>query len=183
MRIGDHTSGQRRRRGGESGQAMVEFALILFPLLIIVAGVIQFGIGLNFWLDSNRIANQGARMAVVNHWPGCDRLAAGGSCTSTAWNCTGAPPPNTQLQRYLLCQATSEGLRNNAVVTVCWPNDCDATNDGKAGSPVRVRVQSDFTFVPILEIGTITLRGDATMRLEQDAGSGPNAHISAAACP
>ena len=40
---------------------MVEFALILFPLLLIVAGIIQFGIGLNYWLDMQRIANQGAR--------------------------------------------------------------------------------------------------------------------------
>ena len=40
-----------RRRHDESGQAMVEFALILFPLLILVAGIIQFGIGLNYWLD------------------------------------------------------------------------------------------------------------------------------------
>jgi Flp pilus assembly protein TadG len=174
---------RRRLRGGEKGQAMVEFALILFPLLIIVAGVIQFGIGLNFWLDSNRIANQGARMAVVNHWPGCDRTANGGSCTNTTWNCRNPMPTNLQLQRYLQCQATSKGLRDNAIVTVCWPNDGDTSNDGKAGSPVRVRVQSDFKFVPILKIGTITLRGDATMRLEQDSGSGPSAHISAAACP
>ena len=30
---------------------MVEFALILVPLLILVVGIIQFGIGLNYWLD------------------------------------------------------------------------------------------------------------------------------------
>ena len=47
---------------------MVEFALILFPLLIIVAGIIQFGIALNYWLDMQRIANQGARWAAVNCW-------------------------------------------------------------------------------------------------------------------
>ena len=48
---------------------MVEFALILFPLLLLVAGIIQFGIGLNYWLDMQRIANQGARWAAVNNWP------------------------------------------------------------------------------------------------------------------
>ena len=61
----EHTGARRRRKDGERGQAMVEFALILFPLLILVAGIIQFGIGLNYWLDANRIANQGARFAVV----------------------------------------------------------------------------------------------------------------------
>ena len=55
---------------------MVEFALILFPLLMLVAGIIQFGIGLNYWLDMQRIANQGARWAAVNNWPGCSRTAA-----------------------------------------------------------------------------------------------------------
>ena len=44
------------RRRNESGQAMVEFALILIPLLILVVGIIQFGIGLNYWLDMNRLA-------------------------------------------------------------------------------------------------------------------------------
>ena len=48
---------------------MVEFALILFPLLMVVAGIIYFGIGLNYWLDMNRVANQGARQAAVNNWP------------------------------------------------------------------------------------------------------------------
>ena len=52
---------------------MVEFALILIPLLTIVVGILQFGIGLNYWLDMNRLSNQGARWAVVNSYPGCAR--------------------------------------------------------------------------------------------------------------
>ena len=52
---------------------MVEFALILIPLLILVVGILQFGIGLNYWLDMNRLSNQGARWAVVNSYPGCAR--------------------------------------------------------------------------------------------------------------
>ena len=45
--------GAPRRQARESGQATVEFALILFPLLILVVGIIQFGIALNYWLDMN----------------------------------------------------------------------------------------------------------------------------------
>ncbi len=59
----------RRRQNPESGQATTEFALILFPLLVLVGGIIYFGIGLNYWLDMQRIANQGARWAAVNNWP------------------------------------------------------------------------------------------------------------------
>jgi Flp pilus assembly protein TadG len=46
------------RLRSEKGQATTEFALILFPLLILVTGIIWFGIGLNYWLDMQRIANQ-----------------------------------------------------------------------------------------------------------------------------
>ena len=58
----------RYARDRESGQATIEFALILIPLLILVGGIIYFGIGLNYWLDMNRVANQGARWAAVNNW-------------------------------------------------------------------------------------------------------------------
>lgn len=146
---------------------MVEFALILFPLLLLVAGIIQFGIGLNFWLDQNRIANQGARWAVVNAWPGCPRTAPAGSCNATP-ACTAAPTNNT-LQSNLRCQAISQGLRNSVCVRVTYPDDLDpATDPGDVGSPVRVRLENRFKFVPILGIGTITLRGEATMRIENN---------------
>jgi len=141
----------RRRQGRESGQAMVEFALILFPLLLLVAGIIQFGIALNYWLDMQRVANQGARWAAVNNWPpDCPRSAA--SC----------PSPNT-LQETLERQILTTGLQSAVDVQICYP-DLDK-ND--TGDPVKVRLEADFTFVPILGIGTMQLGADATMRLEQ----------------
>jgi hypothetical protein len=148
---------------------MVEFALILFPLLLLVAGIIQFGIALNFWLDQNRIANQGARWAVVNAWPGCPRTQAG-ACNVTSWDCTGAAPTGIQLQTYLQCQAISQGLRGALKgVTVCYMPDGDGNTDpGDVGSPVRVRMESDFELLPILGVGTITLVGQATMRIENN---------------
>jgi Flp pilus assembly protein TadG len=175
----------RARTDGESGQAMVEFALILLPLLLLVAGIIQFGIGLNYWLDMNRIANQGARFAVVNAWPGCARTAAAGSCSSSTWNCIGTPPSNTTLARYLHCQTVTRGLRGSATVSVCYPDDGDSTNDGQTGSPVRVGVDAPFTFVPLLNLGTINLRARATMRLEQNTNpTQPLGHLSGVvACP
>ncbi len=141
----------RRRPDRESGQAMVEFALILFPLLILVAGIIQFGIGLNYWLDMQRIANQGARWAAVNNWPP--------QCPRGATSCTGA---NT-LQATLESQILTSGLQSATTIEICYPN----AGGELVGDPVRVRLEAPFTFVPLLEIGTITLGADATMRLEQ----------------
>ena len=95
---------------------MVEFALILFPLLILVAGVIQFGIALNYWLDMQRIANQGARWAVVNNWPPeCARGSAVGSCGN--WPTT----PAKTLQQTLTDQAIADGLQDSVTVEVCYP--------------------------------------------------------------
>ena len=70
-------------RDRESGQALVEFALILPLFLMIVVGIIQFGVGLNFWLDMQRIANQGARWAVVNEYPGCPRSGPTTPCATS----------------------------------------------------------------------------------------------------
>ena len=151
----------RRRKDRESGQAMVEFALILLPLLLLVVGIIQFGIGLNYWLDMNRLANQGARWAVVNAWPNCPRGQAG-TCTSATLG------PSNSLPTYLKSQAVTSGLKSASTVTVCYPDDGDvSTNPGDPATPVRVRVDTPYTFRLIMELGTLDLRAEATMRLEQ----------------
>ena len=153
------SGGVRHRRQDESGQAMVEFALILFPLLLIVAGIIQFGIGLNYWLDMQRIANQGARWAAVNNWPpDCLRGSATGTCGS--WPTTKAKT----LQQYIIDAAVAGGLKQSVAVQICYPSG--GTDD--PGYPVRVRVTQPFDLLPILGVGSIHLRADATMRLEQD---------------
>ena len=153
--------GVRRGRGRESGQATVEFALILFPLMILVSGIIYFGIGLNYWLDMNRIANQGARWAVVNNWaPECLRTDT--TCTQIP-ACSGVARTRVKLQDTLKCMATTKGLQDGVVVDICYPN---GTND--AGDPVRVRLQQPYKFFFINSF-RITLTAKATMRLEQPA--------------
>jgi Flp pilus assembly protein TadG len=152
-------TGVRHRRDRESGQATVEFALILFPLLMVVSGIIYFGIGLNYWLDMNRIANQGARWAVVNNWPPeCQRTAT--TCTQMPASCT-ASRTNVKLQNTLKCMAISKGLQDGLVVDICYPN---TTHD--AGDPVRVRLRQPYSFFFLDSVG-ITLTAKATMRLEQ----------------
>lgn len=140
----------RLRPDRESGQAITEFAIILFPLLMLVAGIIQFGIALNYWLDMQRIANQGARWAAVN----CGQSAT----TPPSFN-----PCSPSLEQTLREQALSNGLESSVCVEISFP----AGGTPKIGDPVKVRLKTPFQFVPILEIGTITLGADATMRMEQ----------------
>ena len=133
---------------------MVEFALILFPLLLLVVGIIQFGIALNYWLDMQRIANQGARWAAVNNWPpDCPAGSAVGDCDGT---------PNPTLQVSLVNQALTQGLQDGVTVKICYPDEV-----GSQGHPVRVRLEAPFDLLPILGVGSLNLRADATMRLEQ----------------
>jgi hypothetical protein len=133
---------------------MVEFALILFPLLLLVVGVIQFGIALNYWLDMQRIANQGARWAAVNNWPpACPAGSAVGDCDGV---------PNPTLQDSLVDAAVTSGLQRSVTVEICYPDGV-----GSQGHPVRVRLEAPFTLLPILGWGSLELRADATMRLEQ----------------
>ena len=60
---------------------MVELVLISPVLFLLVGGILQMALALNYWLDMQRIANQGARWAVVAQYPldGRDDVYASGS--------------------------------------------------------------------------------------------------------
>ena len=144
-----------RRRERESGQALVEFALILPLFLMIVVGIIQFAVGLNFWLDMQRIANQGARWAVVNEYPGCPRSGPDVPCAET-------------LQEYLSGSEIAKG--ENSTVHICFPSGATV------GNPVRVKLTQPLNFLSVVTFFTpgnglnIDLTAEATMRLEQTPG-------------
>jgi Flp pilus assembly protein TadG len=58
-----------RRVRGESGQSAVEFALVVPFLCLLVLALVEFGKGVNYWLDANHLSGEGARLASVlgNH--------------------------------------------------------------------------------------------------------------------
>ena len=148
---------------------MVEFVLVLIPLIIFVGGVIQLGIGVASWHELNRIANEGARFAAVNEWP---------NCPSGLQPCTGNPPdchpanPSTlngrSLENYLRCEAIDAGLPAITPV-ICRPN-ATAT----IGDPITVRLMYRVNFLSAdgsdrnkaTWLG-VDLRGEATMRIER----------------
>jgi hypothetical protein len=168
-RLGD-ICGAPRRQDRESGQAMVEFVLVLLPLIIFVGGVIQLGIGIANWHDLNRIANEGARYAAVNEWP---------NCPSGLQPCTGNPACNAapgvlagrSLANYLRCEAIDSGLPG-VTLEICRPG-ATAT----IGDPVTVRLVRRIRFLSAdggdpnkphkVDWLGVTLRGEATMRIER----------------
>lgn len=139
---------------GESGQAVVEFALILFPLLLVVAGIVQFGIAISFWQDEQRLAAAGARVAIVN-------------CAAASW-CT------PTLEEYLEAQPLSRG--NTPTADVCFLSKSDdrdtvtqADDMALKGDSIRVRLSMPFNLVPILGVGELRIGAETTMHLEQNA--------------
>lgn len=122
---------------------MTEFALVLPVFMLIVAGVLAFGRLLFYWIEANHLANETARWAAV------DRL----------------PPGASSLQQYVLDSGGTVEFRDAKV--------CIRTPDGSAaeiGGPIEIQIAKSFSFVPILGIAPITIRGEATMRIERFGG-------------
>lgn len=137
--------------GREDGQALVEFALVMPLLLVIVFGVLEFGRLLNYWLDQNHIASQGARFAAVNRNPGGGTLAS-----------------------YLQGLGTTTELRNGSSSVVTPLRVCVSYPNGtsKVGDPVRVRATSTYNFLPLLDLLPVEITGEADMRIEVAPGTG-----------
>lgn len=125
---------------------MVEFALIVPVLLLVVAGMLGFGRALFYWIDANHLANETARWAVVDR-----------------------NPYGTSLQEYVRTAGTDE-FANDVNVCIDYP----LGGTPQIGDPMRVRVQKPFSFVPIVDIGSITIKASATQRIERFAnGTSP----------
>ena len=59
-------TGMRLRRKGEQGQAMVEFALVLPLLLVLIVGIVQFGVLFHNYVTLTDAVRAGARQASVS---------------------------------------------------------------------------------------------------------------------
>jgi Flp pilus assembly protein TadG len=63
-RIGSRKAGVLRRR--ESGQTLVEFALVLPVLCMVLFGIIQFGITFNAYITLTNATRAGARQGAIS---------------------------------------------------------------------------------------------------------------------
>lgn len=67
----------------DDAQSLVEFALIVPMLLILVFGVIDFGMGLRAYISMAAATREGARYAVVGTPPGTFTSGGAGECNGT----------------------------------------------------------------------------------------------------
>jgi TadE-like protein len=57
-----------------SGQATVEFALVLPLIVVVLFGIALFGLALNDWIDETQLVSEAARFAAVNSEHGTGHL-------------------------------------------------------------------------------------------------------------
>ena len=131
----------------ESGQAAVEFALVLPLLVTIILGMVHFGFALNRWIDETHLASSGARYAAVARNPG----------------------PEPTLQEYIRAQSSTDGLEEDLVVCINYDKAANAAPGPiRAGDSVSVKVKSTYGLLPVLNAGPeVDIVGSATMRLER----------------
>ena len=135
---------KRRRR--QRGQSLVEFALILPIFLILLMGIVDFGLGLKSWIAITNSARESARYAAVG--------------------CASATVDATDVQEKAVKAATGLSITTADVDVV----NCTA---GSATESVDVTVRYDYTLVTpigsmlgLLDSGVIKLKSDASMRME-----------------
>lgn len=116
------------------GQSLVEFSLVLPVLLIMVFGIIDFGLGLRSYISLTNATREGARFAAVGNPAGSFPSQCDGTTTTTVIGRT--------------CVAV-EGLNRSNItsVTVTYP-------DGQ-GPGNSVIVSADYTYQYITPLGDI----------------------------
>jgi Flp pilus assembly protein TadG len=145
----------------QDGQAVAELALALPVLMLVVLAILDFGRAINYWNDETHVANLAARYAVVGTLPTTAQdPTCGGKATLTA---------------YVQCEAVRYSPRlGNGSGTSTGPQGgvavCVGATSNAAGSPVTLKVTTNYNYLPFLgswTSTTIPISGTATMRLEQ----------------
>jgi hypothetical protein len=112
---------------------------------LLVWALVDFGKGVNYWLDANHLANQGARVAAVL-----------GS----------QPQPGGNLSTWIQQQAETSELRNGTG-SVTSPLKVCVSPGANIGDPVTVTVTAPYKWIPFIGGSTFNITASATMRLEQ----------------
>jgi Flp pilus assembly protein TadG len=138
----------------DDGQALVELAFVLPILLLILFGIIDFGLALNNQNQDTNVANIAVREAAV---VGTTTYAMCGTTTEASINA------------WAQCESTQMG---GPAVSVCVADVAGASPSGTytTGDPVKVEVTSNFAWLKLItgKVGNLssTIGGDATMRVE-----------------
>jgi hypothetical protein len=141
----------------EKGQALVEFAIVVPLLMLLVLGIVDFGLAYNYKNDQTSLANQAVRYGVVNQCAPCQ--------------------PGQTIEDYVKTTADSGNLENGSpsgsfgiqqpgvTITFCLPNG----SNGQEGEPLEAKATSTYNWLPFLNLGSVTIESSAIGRIEPGA--------------
>ena len=149
----------RKVRRREEAQSLVEFALVVPMLLILVFGIIDFGMGLRAYISVAAATREGARYATVGNPPGVFTIGGSGQCDGATTTTTVGK----------VC-ATINGLNlvnvQNVKVETCStasPPSCSpaTTSNMLPGSSVRVTADYRYHYITPVKSLVNVLSGGA----------------------
>jgi Flp pilus assembly protein TadG len=153
----------RRAPGGnDRGQSLVEFALVIPVLVILVFGIIDFGMGLRAYITVTQATREGARFGAVGNDPGTFTSGGAGQCNGST---------TTTIVGKVCTTMNGLSLSDLSSVSVTYPGG------RTTGQSVRVSAQYQYDYITPLDtilnalsggsVGDhITLSNTTDMRLE-----------------
>ncbi len=150
---------RRRPKGSERSQSLVEFALVVPLFLVVVFGIIDFGLGLHGYITVTNAAREGARVGAVYAPAGTS-----GTPGSPAYCTTVSESDNASIAGRS-CHTAGSLPRADVAVGVEGAG-------GETGEPVTVRMTYDYHFITPLGsfvgglLGPLHMETTADMRLE-----------------
>lgn len=153
-----------RAAGDDRGSEILELAFALPLLLLVMAGIIDFGFMFEQYEVVTNAAREGARMAVLSGYSGC---------TSTSTPSAASTDLYHRVDAYL----TSSGLTNTPTNISCGPVTGTTSTLGLVQVQVTYPTSLPFvgSFAALVgggSIGTVNLTATATMRPEIDITGG-----------
>ncbi len=154
----------RQRAVGDRGAALVEFALVMPVLVLILFGIVEFGMAMNDFQSVRQAVRDGARQGVVADYGSTTSCGLNGAAASAS----GTPQTNAQ---ELMCTTKARGgLGNDLRVRVVYTTGSDPTDYGKVKVCATRQAQS-LTGLMRPFLSQVNLRSSIEMRAEKDLSS------------
>ena len=132
---------RNRRRPGQRGQSLVEFALILPLFLLLLAGMIDFGIGLHHYMVIISATRDGARLGAT-------------TCGSTTTPCSGTITSRVDTASSGLGPTITVTCATAAVPATATTAICDS-GAAKEGGSILVTTSYTYRMVWPLAFGSV----------------------------
>lgn len=130
----------KKNRNNERGQTMTEFALVLPIMLVMLLGIVQFGVAFNNYVTLTDAVRAGARKAAVSR----NESDPVGACRAQVIAAAGSLD-TTELGRNLTCSYSSLAPGADVTVHADYPYDIKLLNwsvySGRLNSTMKERLE------------------------------------------